>query len=305
MHTPTLNYAEFSGTPYHLGVAMGRHTASIVHEYLLHTAYWETLMQWRGTAELQGLLELVQQQHPYIHDELQGLARGLELPFEDVFLWNCRGDFDMPPPDSSTTLMIPDEAGQRLVHSAGGPSGFLGHATLSECHPDNGPAFISLVYPGSLAGHSVSVTANGLAVVIDSMQSANINPGLPRLVLSRALLNMTDMSSCVTFLNEASRAGSFHTALVQRGKGRTLSIECSHEHVSVQAIKSETEHANHAIHPETTKPDVAHAGKPEQDNNLHTLATVDITAGPEQVDWAVYEQPDAAARFKLIDASHI
>src|SRR5690554_6290226 len=82
-----LTFTEFSGSPYHIGLALGKFGAAAVHDTLVASPLWEDVMQWRGSEPVQLMQELVQQHHPYIWDELQGLARGIELPPEDVFLW--------------------------------------------------------------------------------------------------------------------------------------------------------------------------------------------------------------------------
>lgn len=97
-----LTFMEFSGSPYQTGLALGRFGAPAVHSILIHSPAWQQAMRWRGSEQILAMQALVQEHHPYIWDELQGLARGLELPPDDVFIWNCRND--LPPPSRDTGL---------------------------------------------------------------------------------------------------------------------------------------------------------------------------------------------------------
>lgn len=334
-----LTYTEFSGSPYQTGLALGKFGATAVNHYLTSSAAWESVMQWHGSDESLAMQELVQKHHPYIWDELQGLARGLELPAEDVFLWNCRGDLCSIAPDGCTTVMQVTPDGPRLTHNEDGDPGFRGHCGIAEFIVDHRPAFTSFIYPGSLPGHTFAVTENGLAMTVNNVRSRDNTTGIPRMVLTRALLNAADLSSAVNLLSNAPRAGGFHLALAQRGGSALLSIEFSSRGLSVQPVKEATLHANHLIHDDMRdlpqiitdsschrqengtaqlhQPDSAdplliladqtnpnypiYRDSPDDSDMENTLATVDIHVGNEHIQWDIYAHPKQAAQFSLRD----
>lgn len=338
-----LTFTEFSGSPFQVGLALGRFGAQAVHGYLITSSFWDSVMQWRGSDESLALQTLVKDRHPYIWDELQGLSKGLELPAEDVFLWNCRGDLWSMAPDGCTTVLQLTGEGPRITHNEDGDPGFAGHCAIAEFAMDQGTAFASFIYPGSLPGHSFAVTNNGLAMTVNNLRSREVTIGLPRMVLTRALLNMPDLSSAITLLQDSPRAGGFHLSLAQRGGAALLSVEFNSRAVSVEAVKTATVHANHLVHasmrdqPQLVTDSSRHrqhdAGalladmhgmdplrlladqsntacpifrdSPKDPDAENTLASADILVAADEVRWDIYERPDGPVRFKMVDAKHI
>src|SRR5699024_6163856 len=92
MDTPTLTYSEFSGTPFQIGFASGQYGANAFHTTVYESEIWAQLCEHKSSDTLSELQAATQQHFPYIWDELQGLAKGLEAPFEEVFLWNYKGE---------------------------------------------------------------------------------------------------------------------------------------------------------------------------------------------------------------------
>src|SRR3546814_3786782 len=87
-----LTLIELSGSPFKLGQTLGRFGAEAAHSYLVKSPSWDSVMAWRGSAAAKAMADLTERHFPAIRQELLGLADGLQLPPEDVFLWNCRGD---------------------------------------------------------------------------------------------------------------------------------------------------------------------------------------------------------------------
>ena len=104
---PRLSYLTISGSPHEAGQALGRFGADAVHRHLLASRDWASVMQWRGSAQARAMASLVRERFPCVWAELEGLAAGLGLPFDDVFLWNCRGDLWAMAPDGCTTVQLP------------------------------------------------------------------------------------------------------------------------------------------------------------------------------------------------------
>jgi len=245
----TLSLIEITGTPLQAGRALGTFGAAAVHGHLLSTKAWARVMQWRGSEPAVVMSALVRERFANVWQELQGLAEGLRLPFEDVFLWNCRGDLWAMAPDGCTTVQIPGTAQRRIVHNEDGDPGFAGHCALAACKVAGSPRFVSFVYPGSLPGHTFTVTDAGLAMAVNNLRELHVAPGVPRMVLTRALLDAPTLDAAVSLLREQPRAGGFHLTLGHRDGAELLSVEFSSLACSVRTVTAPSLHANHAIHP--------------------------------------------------------
>ncbi|WP_322998730.1 C45 family peptidase [Castellaniella sp.] len=244
-HSP-LSWLEAHGSHHEIGLVLGRWGARACHSHLIHSDAWAQIMSHRNDPGIPALRALLHQHFPWIEQELAGLSQGLELPPEDVFLWNCRGDLWAMAPDGCTTVLAP----QRLSHNEDGDPGFAGACGLARVRPIDAPAFISFLYPGSLPGHTFAVNRTGLAITVNNIRARKARAaGLPRMMLTRALLATQSPSQAIALLQAQPRMGAFHLGIGQAGEAATFSVEFSQAAVSVRPIRQDRRlHANHALH---------------------------------------------------------
>ncbi|MFW7343294.1 C45 family peptidase [Pollutimonas sp. H1-120] len=334
-----LKLIELSGSPFQIGQTLGKFGAQAAHSYLIKSPSWHSVMAWRGSAAAKAMADLTEQHFPGIRQELLGLADGLQLPPDDVFLWNCRGDVWSMSPDGCTTVQLPLSGGPRITHNEDGDPGFAGHCGLGLFAPSVGPRFASFLYPASIPGHTFAVTAAGLAMTVNNLRSRQVAIGLPRMVLTRALLNQSAVQDAIGVLRGAPRAGGFHLSLAQRGLPELYSVEFNAMGVSAQAIRQASLHANHVIHPgmagfpqvvtdsslhrqqrgdalldgtqtdplailadQSNREFPIYRDASDDSDNENTMATADIHVGADRVNWQVYERPGRPPRYTLADA---
>lgn len=326
---------ELSGTPSEIGQQLGRFGAAAAHDYLVNSPAWGTVQQWKGSTVVQQMAALTRKHLPDVWAELEGLAKGLELPLDDVFLWNARGDLWAMAPDGCTSILNPSKDIQRITHNEDGDPGFAGHCAIAQCTVTEKPGFASFVYPASLPGHTLAVNGHGLAMTVNNVRALHVDLGLPRMMLTRAILDMPDVASAVKLLQTSPRAGAFNLNLADTSQ-TLLSVEYSSKMCSVLDVKQPLLHANHAIHSDTRDyPQIItgssghrqvrgnslikqYANDPlrilsdddggkfpifrraqDDSDNENTLATADIMIYPDHVQWSVYEDPRQAATFQL------
>lgn len=333
-----LGFIEIAGSPYDIGLQLGRFGREIVHRHLVVGHAWASVMAFREDPRVAAMRRLVETRFPAYWAELQGLALGLDLPFDDVFLWNCRGDVWAFAPDGCTTVQIP---GQEVVlaHNEDGDPGFRGHCALAHIRPEGGTAFTSFVYPASIPGHTFAATEAGLIQAVNNIRSRGVGVGLPRMVLGRALYDCRTLDAAVHLLKTAERAGAFHMTLAQQGDPRLLSIEYTHTTCSVAIIDRPQCHANHLIHENTREEQQVITGsshsrqqrgevllantvgplpdpldilwdksvsslpiyRSQSDDPDHenTLATTVFRIGAQSIAWKVYDHGGDAPRFTM------
>lgn len=243
-----LSYLKIKGTSFDVGVALGRFGAESVHSYLKSSDGWKAVMQWRDTAAVKEMTKLVQERHPEYWLELQGLANGLNLPLDEVFLWNCRGDVWAMSPDGCTTVQLPEQPFPAFAHNEDGDPGFTGKCGIAEIEVEGATRFASFVYPGSLPGHTFAVSDTGLAMTVNNLRSLHVGVGLPRMILSRAVLDKPTPNAVLQYLKDAPRAGGFHFTLGQAGSPELLSVEFNSGKCSAVSVGKPALHANHMVH---------------------------------------------------------
>lgn len=243
-----LGFIEIAGTPHDVGVQLGRFGQAITHRHLLATSAWASVAAFRDDPGVAAMRQLVEARFPAYWAELQGLATGLDLPFDEVFLWNCRGDLWALAPDGCTTVQIPGSE-PVVGHNEDGDPGLRGHCALAHVRPSAGRAFTSFVYPASIPGHTFAANEAGLVQTVNNIRARDAGAGLPRMVLGRAILDCGSLDEAVRLLETSERAGAFHMTLAQQGDPRLMSVEFTHRTCSAVTVDDVRCHANHLIHP--------------------------------------------------------
>lgn len=246
---PRLPFLDLSGTPYEVGRGLGRFGAAAMHRHVRQGPAWASIMRLRNDARVAAMAMAVETQFPRHWAELQGLAEGLELPFRDIFAWNCRGDLWAAAPEGCTTVQVPGNAVRGIAHNEDGDPGLGGWCALARLAAAGGREFTAFVYPGSLPGHTFAVTEAGLVQTVNNVRALDGGAGIPRMVLTRALLDAPGLDAAVKLITGTKPAGGFHLTLAQAGDPRLLSVEFTGTRRSVTEIATPSVHANHLVHP--------------------------------------------------------
>lgn len=333
-----LEFLQAAGTHREIGVQLGRFGADIVHRYLTASGAWASVMAFRSNPRVADMRRLVETRCPAYWQELQGMAQGLDLPLEDVFLWNCRGDLWAMAPDGCTTVQIPGDE-PVFAHNEDGDPGFRGHCALAHVQPAGGRAFTSFVYPASMPGHTFAVNDAGLAMAVNNIRSRQVGIGLPRMIVGRAILDGGSVDETVGLLRTCERAGAFHVTLAQRGDPRLVSVEFTHSTCSADVLRQPRCHSNHLVHPDISderqiitasslsrqqrgdaiiaavdgtlddplsvlwdgaNPDLPiYRAQAGDPDHENTLATAVFRIGANSVDWRVYDRRGDPPRFVM------
>lgn len=316
-----------------LGVALGRAGRAAVHRHLLPSEIWAQVTDPAHAGTLARMARTTRDLFPAIWKELEGLAEGLALPFEQVFAWNCRGELLATVPDGCTTVQL-SGAEPLLAHNEDGLPFFHGHCTLLEVAPGAAPGFTVFCYPGSLPGHTFAVTTRGLVQTVNNLRLKDIAPEVPRMVLGRAVLNAGSVAEAIALLRAAPPSGGFHFTLAECGSAQLLSVEFGGGEVSTLPVTTPAVHANHALHllrglasqnitcssrdrqargtmllaagarpPLEVLTDVGGPGLPilrldaDDPDHENTLATAVFHVGQRSIRWQVHDRPREPAAY--------
>jgi hypothetical protein len=242
------------GNSRQIGIALGRHAGSYLKSSVNECLEGE-FGQWRGTPRLEALRAAASHNFPDAYAELQGLAAGAELPFEEIFLFNCLADLPtrLPAPDPGcTTFLLPADATRGLpsiiAHNedaclAAAAPWFIANI----CRENNSP-FISLCYGGRLPGNAFSVNGYGLVQTINDVRPYDRQIGSPRAFLARAILDCENLEAALSLIGRARRASGYHHTLGSAKDGEIYSVEAPSFEASFARVDHPQVHANHLIH---------------------------------------------------------
>lgn len=236
------------GSAYSIGHGLGVFGRDAVLEHLRPLALWQYLASQANTPAALQMRQRVQDEFPRYWQEVEGLADGLQLPLDEVFMWNCRGDYVHPQNvDGCTTVFGPTQGGTLIAHNEDGFPQLRGHCALLHATPESGLAFTSFIYPGSLPGHTLAVNERGLVATVNNIRPMHIPLGIPRQILGRATLDASTIDEAIAIVTCADRAGAFHHTFGQVGSARVVSVEACAEGSNVSEIQWPAGHSNHLV----------------------------------------------------------
>lgn len=248
------------GDAFSVGFTLGQASAAGFRERALGTEHFRALdARWRGSEYLKTLESAARAAYPRYMHEIEGIAAGAGQDFETVFLWNCRANLRLPEDVSPatkavaatgcTSLLIPAEGNGPAViaHNEDDASEFLGACLWVEVEPDEGLAWSGFTTPGVLPGSAFGLNEAGLVQTINNITPNDLQPGVPRSIICRAILDARGLDEAVEILRRKDRASGFHHNLGEAKTRRLVSVEAPASGCAVREIASPRAHANHLL----------------------------------------------------------
>ncbi|HET89356.1 MAG TPA: hypothetical protein ENN99_01235 [Chloroflexi bacterium] len=234
MNRQTLPMIEVRGSPYERGKQQGEKARPQIQKAL--AGYRETIpqalkMTWEEAArEARKFLPYGEEAFPDFVLELEGIAEGGGVSFEDVWSLNCyEGLVDTRQQVwGCTSLAVRDDQTADghvlLAHNEDWSSVDRGNVYLVCAEPDGGPSFIGMTYGPLLV--NIGFNAEGIGVTINSAHSTDGRVGVPRILYSRAILQARTIGEAIAACVPKLRAGGY-SYLVADSNGELYNVEAS------------------------------------------------------------------------------
>jgi isopenicillin-N N-acyltransferase-like protein len=247
-----------SGNHREMGRQMGvQAAAQVKHSIedarnLLASTYDSLQLTWAG-AEIQArkYLPFAQERYPKIVEELQGIAEGADVPFDDLAVLNAMEAVTMDALHLTkcTSLGVNEQRtanGHILIgHNEDWvpedePDMFIIHAT-----PEDEPAFLAMTYGGLLP--NIGFNSAGIAQCCDSVYPSDCRIGIPRVILSRAVLAAKTPAEAIRHMLAPLRAAGYNHLLAHES-GEMYNVEVSARHFALLYAENGTiVHTNHYL----------------------------------------------------------
>ena len=215
---------------------------------------------------LMRLLENARSRFPHLVEELEGMAEAIDVPFMNLFAYNCRSEIAVLSQNAGcSTLGICeggiggrglDEGEHRegnrmiLAHNEDGADTNVGRMYLVKAKPPSGIEFIAFAYPGLLPGNGPGFNSRGVVQTTNYIHPQEVADGVPRYFIGRAVLEAKSLDEAVALASSPGRAFPWHHNLASLSEGKLLSLEAFPGKHSILEVKGVYVHTNHLIHPE-------------------------------------------------------
>jgi len=198
---------------------------------LLKSAYEELQLTWDG-AQIQArkYLPFVQERFPQYVEEMMGIAEGAGVPFDDVVVINALEAMTMDALHLSkcTSLAVNERRtadGHVLVaHNEDWIPEDEADVFVVHVTPDDEPSFLAMTYGGLLP--NIGFNEAGIAQCCDSVYPTDSRIGIPRVVVSRAVLAARTLGDAIRTTLSPHRAAGYNHMIVHES-GEIYNVEVS------------------------------------------------------------------------------
>jgi isopenicillin-N N-acyltransferase-like protein len=251
--TKHIPIVEARGTHLEVGQQIGQacqkgiqNTLAGLHNDLPAGEKWDDMLQQSAR-----YLEFGQQVYPQYIEELEGIAEGADVPFDEVFLSMCeelwesaawRGCTDMAArgratKDGSTLIAHTNDLLPRAEE----------HLVLLKVQAEDEPEFLGISSGGIAI--SAGFNAAGISLTGNQLDNNDIRPGVTRLLVVRAILASSHLSEAMDHCLLPQRASSYNNVLAD-ANGEAYSMEGSATDCEPIYIQEDIlAHTNHYLSP--------------------------------------------------------
>lgn len=198
---------------------------------LLYSAYESLQLTWEG-AQIQSrkYMPFAQERYPQYIEEMQGIAEGSGVSYEDIAVLNAMEAVTMDALHLTkcTSLAVNQERtadGHVLIaHNEDWVPEDESGVFILHARPANEPPFLAMTYGGLLP--NIGFNAHGVAQCCDSVYPTDSRIGVPRLVASRAVLAASTPAAAIRHMLVPLRAAGYNHLLAHES-GELYNIEVS------------------------------------------------------------------------------
>ncbi|MGE5124089.1 MAG: C45 family autoproteolytic acyltransferase/hydrolase [Acidobacteriaceae bacterium] len=232
-----------SGTHREIGQQIGqacseqvRHSLENARD-LVEKAYDELQLTWEG-AQIQSrkYLPFAQERYPQYVDELMGIAEGAGVPFDDVMVLNAMEAVttDALHLTKCTTMAVSDDyttdGNVLIAHNEDWLPQDEQDVYVVHAAPNDEPPFLAMTYGGLLP--NIGFNAAGIAQCCDSVRPNDSRIGIPRVIVSRAVLGASTPNEAIHHMLVPHRAAGYNHLLAHES-GELYNVEVSAQHFAL------------------------------------------------------------------------
>jgi len=234
MSLPAIPIIEVKGSARERGRQQGEGARQQILDAIAH--YREILppvieVTWEeGLREARKFLPYAEEAFPQFVEELRGIAEGSGILFEEVWILNCYEGLTESRRQlwGCTSIAVRDDQTADghvlLAHNEDWHSVDRGNVYLVHAEPDDGLPFLGITYGPLLA--NVGLNGAGIGVAINSVYPTDGGVGVPRILYSRAVLNVRTIGEAIRACVPKLRAGGYSYVLADPN-GELYSVETS------------------------------------------------------------------------------
>jgi predicted choloylglycine hydrolase len=254
----SFDYLEVSGSYYDIGYAIGKHCGKNIRAVMERRKKWlrhvREIETGPGREFSQAMYDKMEKVFPNYLLELKGMAEGSKIDFRTLWTMSIKselGAFEKENPGCST-IYYKNGDSNWLFHNEDGQDAYRGEMLVLKATPPSDVTFVTLVYPGIIAGVGPSINQHGIIESTNYIGCKKPGSGIPRYFLGRAVLESESLDEAVKIATMEPRAHPWHHNLGSMKTGEYVSVETLPDGtVATRRPEGIYLHTNHTTHPKT------------------------------------------------------
>lgn len=261
MSSKALPLIHVYGPHYQMGCQIGEACRQqVVHsienaKFLLKNAYEQLQLTWDG-AQIQSrkYLPFAEERYPQYVDELKGIAAGGGVSFDDVAVVNAMEAVTMDALHLTkcTSMAVSQERTANgnvlMAHNEDWVPEDEQDVFIIHARPDDEPAFLAMTYGALLP--NIGLNSYGIAQCCDTVYQSDSRIGIPRVIVSRAVLSARTPAEAIRHMLVPHRAAGYNHLLVHES-GEMYNVEVSARRFAVLGGGDGLlAHTNHYLDPQ-------------------------------------------------------
>lgn len=247
------DFAEISGSYRQIGFKIGKYFKKNIEFVLNNRKDWvlklkKLIQSKEGKHFKEIFLKEIKNAFPFYIEEIEGLSEGSNIDLDLVWALNLQCELEyIIEKDGCSSIYFKDKKENYFLHNEDGHMANFGKMFLVYIKPPSKVNFLSIVYPGLLPGNAPGINKNGIFQTTNYIGSEKVFEGVPRYVLSRAILEAKDLNEAKNISIYSPKAYPCHHNIGSFEEERYLSIEATPSGFDVFEPEYLYYHTNHLI----------------------------------------------------------
>lgn len=245
-----------NGTHTEIGASIGRHfsekiRAGLMENKILQDRFLPFHRNAEGQQVFRELFVLHKKLYPEYVTEIEGIADGAGVSFEELFIINLRGEYQAftsgKVMQGCSTVSLKTDRHSVIGHNEDGLPIYKDSSYVVDVDIESHPSFTAFSYPGFLCGNAFGFNQEGICFCINDVKPPNIRIGIGRHFLARSLFEAHTIEDAVERITPQNRAAGFNFTIGSVKENRIVNVETAPDRFKVKEITGMDYRANHYL----------------------------------------------------------
>ncbi|MCD4773008.1 MAG: C45 family peptidase [Bacteroidales bacterium] len=287
---PHFDYLEVSGTHYEIGKQIGDNFSSKIiasHEGIKELIdAVNSIVAADPATFYDPFVEAAQNHFPDYVDEIQGIADGAGLTFQDIMISNMAIEilyyyyeltgnmkYKLDESFGCSTVSYSKDWKLYLAHNEDLFTCFLDYMYVTKIKVNGKPEIINLNYPGLLPGIPPGMNEAGIVQSGNDISGLHIEPSVPMAFHFRSVLDSTSLDDAKERASFPHRARTMNHNIGSFVEDKIISVEAAPSKNQTQIVDEFYVHTNHYILPEMTDIPLDPSGLESSESRFNVLTS--------------------------------